>query len=72
MADPIEIDAAFPGHRAKVEFRGKLCFVLSPEKLAGDVKNFRECADLLDKVPDPRAKARAAWLRTLSDEYSQQ
>ena len=70
MADPIKLDADFPGHRAKVTFRGRPCWVLSADKLAGDRKNFREIAGILDQVGSERAKECANWLRALSDEYS--
>lgn len=70
MPDHIDIDQEFPGHRAKVNFRGQSCWVLSEDKIAGDRKNFREIAGILDQVGGKRAKECAEWLRTLADGYA--
>lgn len=72
----IAIDQDMPAHRAKVSFRGRVCFVLSADKLASDQKNFKEIAGMLRSVEglgrtrDGRAAVMAEWLTTLAQEYS--
>lgn len=64
-----------PAHRAQVSFRGKVCWVLSVEKLDQDSKTFKEIEGLLRmaefsaRPQQQRALILADWIGSRAKEY---